>query len=270
MQKMISQDFIKKLFYYDKKTGNFIRNIRRGAKMPGVIAGSLSKDTGYRHIGIDDVNYKSSRLAFLYVEGFLPEHDVDHINRVRHDDRWCNLRHSTRQCNIRNQGMLCTNTSGIKGVWFDKSRKKWSADIIVDGVKLHLGRYSNKCNAIIARWVAEKKHGFQNCISSSSSYRYLIENNMLPNNADNLSFVTDRAKATLSNNTSGTPGVILRKGSGHWMAQIGHNRKKYYLGDFINKDDAVKARSAAEISFNFSGCKTTSLAYLYLEEKGLV
>ena len=44
----------------------------------------------------------------------------------------------------------------------------------------------------------------------------------------------------------------------------------YYLGDFINKDDAVKARSAAEISFNFSGCKTTSLAYLYLEEKGLV
>lgn len=269
-QKKISQAFVKKLFKYEKLTGDFIRLIRRGKEKAGVIAGCINKETGYRHIGINNVSYKTSRLAFLYVEGYMPEHDVDHKNRIRHDDRWENIRHSTRQCNIRNQGMLCTNTSGIKGVYFDKSRGKWVACIEVDGVKIYLGSFKNKDNAIIARWLAEKKFDFPSCISSSSSYLYLKKKGLLPKKNDDICTFIDRAKAKLTNNTSGIPGVVLKKESGNWVAQIGYKKKRIYIGTFKNKIDAAVARSRAEIKYNFPGCKTKSIAYLYIKERGRV
>jgi hypothetical protein len=47
-----------------------------------------------------------------------------------------------------------------------------------------------------------------------------------------------------SNNTSGITGVYWNKEK--WNAIIIKNRKRIYLGSFINKDDAIKARLEAE------------------------
>lgn len=49
--------------------------------------------------------YRSGRLAFLYMTGHWPEWDVDHKNRKRGDDRWKNLREATRSQNLRNRQM---------------------------------------------------------------------------------------------------------------------------------------------------------------------
>ena len=73
------------------------------------------------------------------MEGYLPENDVDHINRIRDDNRWCNLRHVSRVCNIRNRDKFKNNTSGVTGVsWFD-SRGTWRVRIAVDRKQMGLG-----------------------------------------------------------------------------------------------------------------------------------
>jgi hypothetical protein len=48
------------------------------------------------------------------------------------------------------------------------------------------------------------------------------------------------------NNTSGYSGVSFDNESGKWRASIGFNNKKYNLGRYINKKDAIKARKTAE------------------------
>lgn len=51
-----------------------------------------------------------------------------------------------------------------------------------------------------------------------------------------------------SDNTSGFVGVQLRKESGKWRSLINLNKKAYHLGDFTDKNDAIKARKDAEES----------------------
>lgn len=58
-------------------------------------------------------------------------------------------------------------------------------------------------------------------------------------------------KALDSRNTSGVVGVCWDKQEGRWRAQIGVNRGVIKLGSYINFDDAVAARKAAEQRFGF-------------------
>ena len=50
------------------------------------------------------------------------------------------------------------NTSGTKGVHWDKSSRKWRASIQFQGKQHHLGRFDNKQDAINAREEAEEKY----------------------------------------------------------------------------------------------------------------
>lgn len=61
--------------------------------------------------------------------------------------------------NIKNLTMKTRsdNTSGIKGVSWDKSRKKWVVQIRFKGKNYRLGRYDKKEDAAEARRVAEEK-----------------------------------------------------------------------------------------------------------------
>ncbi len=49
------------------------------------------------------------------------------------------------------------NTSGYKGVTWDKSRKMWRAQIVFKKKAIYLGRYADIQDAIDARYEAEKK-----------------------------------------------------------------------------------------------------------------
>lgn len=53
-----------------------------------------------------------------------------------------------------------TNISGVAGVHFRKCRNKWRARIMVDGIDIHLGHFSDKFEAICARKSANNKYGF--------------------------------------------------------------------------------------------------------------
>ena len=52
-----------------------------------------------------------------------------------------------------------------------------------------------------------------------------------------------------STNNSGTTGVCWHKKSNQWCAYICVNYKQIYLGQFNNKDEAIKARKEAEIKY---------------------
>lgn len=78
---------------------------------------------------------------------------LDHINGNRLDNRECNLRVCTRRENNRNSGKRKRNgvsTSEFKGVYFDKSRNKWGASIVVNRKKTMIGRYDREIDAASA------------------------------------------------------------------------------------------------------------------------
>ena len=76
---------------------------------------------------------------------------VDHINRDKLDNRKLNLRFVTQKVNTRNAGMLTTNTSGHKGVSFDKRRGKWFAQSSFNGKHQFGGYHDTIEEAIKAR-----------------------------------------------------------------------------------------------------------------------
>lgn len=66
---------------------------------------------------------------------------VDHINRDSLDNRKCNLRQASLRENIINRGKHSNNTSGYKGVSYDKESSKFKASIGVNGKRKNLGRF---------------------------------------------------------------------------------------------------------------------------------
>ena len=59
--------------------------------------------------------------------------EIDHKNTIRLDNRRSNLRPCTRAENCSNIGLSKRNSSGIKGVCFDRSEGKWKAQLKVNG-----------------------------------------------------------------------------------------------------------------------------------------
>lgn len=67
---------------------------------------------------------------------------VDHINHNGLDNRRANLRLCTTQQNSQNK-LRSDNTSGYKGVCWDKEQKKWVVHITVNKKLVHLGRFTD-------------------------------------------------------------------------------------------------------------------------------
>ncbi len=169
MAKKITQGRLKEVLYYDPDTGAFTWKITKSSlATKGKTAGTLSPG-GYRSIQVDGKHYQASALANLYIEGFLPEHEMDHINRDRDNNKWKNIRHVSHSCNVRNRGMQKNNTSGVTGVRWVQRRSAWYSWIATK----HLGSFKHKTAAVLKRWEAEVELGFPDCQTSSSSFLYL-------------------------------------------------------------------------------------------------
>ena len=68
---------------------------------------------------------------------------VDHINGDKLDNRKSNLRICTAQQNGANSRIGKNNTSGYKGVTWNKRRKLWQAQIMVARKNINLGVFSD-------------------------------------------------------------------------------------------------------------------------------
>ena len=155
---MLTQQRLKQLLRYDPETGLFWWVVpRRGVQMHRPAGRANAAGHGYCEIGVDGKLYRTHRLAFLYMEGELPDGDVDHIDRNRVNNSWANLRLASRSENCANTETRANNTSGHPGVVWDKTRGKWRAQIRLGGKKTNLGRFLTFEEAKAAHDIAAKQ-----------------------------------------------------------------------------------------------------------------
>jgi hypothetical protein len=129
------------ILHYDKDTGVFTWAVARPKIKVGQVAGHLHYK-GYINIELFGKHYSAHRLAWFYVTGVWPQETIDHINRVRNDNRFENLREATRRQNRQNSQYV--NKTGYTGVTFKKwmKNKPYSAAISIGGKPTHIGCYS--------------------------------------------------------------------------------------------------------------------------------
>ena len=84
--------------------------------------------------------------------------DVDHIDGNPLNNRKCNLRICTHQQNLMNVAKKKNNTSGFKGVYFNKQLQKFRAQINIDGKRKHLGYFEKAEDAYKVYCEACAKH----------------------------------------------------------------------------------------------------------------
>ena len=83
---------------------------------------------------------------------------ADHKNGNRLDNRLSNLRNASIGQNAYNTRITSRNTSGFKGVHFDKKRNRWCAKITYNKKTKHLGYYSDPKDAAKAYNLAAIEH----------------------------------------------------------------------------------------------------------------
>lgn len=150
---LLTQEKLREVLEYSPETGIFTWKVRLAHRIKvGDVAGHRNSVHGYIYIIINNKGYGAHRLAFLYMEGYLPENDVDHINGIRDDNRWKNLRHASRSCNLQNRRLGTSSFSGFLGVNWNKHAKKWRAYITIHGKRIHLGYHDTAEEAALARY----------------------------------------------------------------------------------------------------------------------
>ena len=156
---MLTPSRAKELFEYDPDTGYFLRRTSQGGFLIGTRAGCLCNTSGYRFLGVDGKVYGEHRVAFLIMTGGMACDEVDHINQIKHDNRWENLREVTHLQNMQNTSQRKDNATGITGV-YQRENGKYRAAISVNGKKICLGTFEDFNDAVAARKAAQEKYGF--------------------------------------------------------------------------------------------------------------
>lgn len=113
-------------------------------------------NTGYAYSGYNRQPMHRFVLGLGKAERY--EIEVDHINRNRLDNRKSNLRIVTKQDNMKNKSVYKSNTSGVKGVKWNKNINKWQVQINHNGKRIHLGVFKDFEDAKQARLKAEEKY----------------------------------------------------------------------------------------------------------------
>lgn len=100
----------------------------------------LDEHTAYaRHNECSD-GVRSAILMHSLITGWAY---VDHRNGDGLDNRRANLREATHAQNMGNKRLYRTNTSGFKGVTYERRGGRWVASIQVNGRKRYLGTFAS-------------------------------------------------------------------------------------------------------------------------------
>lgn len=123
---MLTQEYLKAKLVYNPETGLFTNK-------KGKVLGHYDKD-GYLRITLNGKIYRTGKLAVLYMTGKYPD-TVDHINRIRDDNRYINL----RLCDMKQNSQNCTkpknNTSGFPGLSLCNKGKQYLCSIQANGIR---------------------------------------------------------------------------------------------------------------------------------------
>lgn len=151
-------ELARSLLSYDPDTGILRWKVRRGSHvMPGDVAGVTDNGAGYCRVKVQKKRIYTHRLIWAMMTGYWPEKHIDHVNRVRSDNRWGNLREAEVWQNGGNKSVMRRNISGMKGVCTDNNGR-YRARICVKGQKMGLGSFRSPESAADAYRKAAKHH----------------------------------------------------------------------------------------------------------------
>lgn len=139
----LTAERLRTLLHYCPETGAFRWLVSNSARRPAGSAAGELKPSGYILIGINGWRYRAHRLAWLYVTGEWPQVQIDHRDNDRSNNKWLNLRPADNAQNQANAKRPKNNTSGFKGVFWNKQRQKWAAKINPDRRQVHLGFFAD-------------------------------------------------------------------------------------------------------------------------------
>jgi len=139
---ILDAERVRQVFHYDPQTGLFTR-IGTSAWKTNVMkptpVGRTPGRFGYVHLTMDGQIYPAHRIAFVYMTGRQPIEQIDHINGIRHDNRWGNLREVSYSENSQNTAHRKNTHSGLRGVY--PASGKWIARICLNKQRQYLGIY---------------------------------------------------------------------------------------------------------------------------------
>ena len=139
---------------YNPETGECWRKLSAGRWRlitPGKQAGV------YTQLQICNRGYKLHRIiAEVFLNGGKPLTATQQVDHIEHadgshaQDRLSNLRIASQSQNLGNQRINRNNTSGYKGVTWQKTAGKWKADIMSSGRHKYLGLFTTPEAAALA------------------------------------------------------------------------------------------------------------------------
>jgi hypothetical protein len=142
--------------YTIDESGNVFSIRRQIMLKPGKIS------SGYAYVVLP--KYKHHLIHRLVAFTYIPNPDnkpcVDHIDGNITNNHVSNLRWATRAENSANSKITNRNTSGFKGVCFDKRTNKWKAQISINSKIKHIGLFDTPEEAYEAyKKAATEFHG---------------------------------------------------------------------------------------------------------------
>lgn len=148
-------DRLHSLLRYDDQTGKlFWKCVTSNRVKVDDEAGTVGKN-GYKYVCIDGCRFLAHRLVFFMKNGLWPNGQIDHMDNDKLNNKIENLRDCAAKENAENKKTPQKNNSvGVLGV--SPSRKKFKAQIQVDGKNKFLGRYETISEAKAAYIDAKK------------------------------------------------------------------------------------------------------------------
>lgn len=127
------------------------RQIKKGDQA-GYLRPGRKNEKGYAAVRLQgNVYYIHRILYYLYTHIDPKDNFIDHIDGNTLNNSIDNLRLVSNKQNQQNRATKNkNNSSGYKGVTWDKNRNKWIAQITVEGKCKFLGRYDCKIKAALA------------------------------------------------------------------------------------------------------------------------
>ena len=145
-------------FSYDPETGVLSRKRGRNYRCNRKLGPTgFKNDLGYLITTASGKSVSVARIAWILMTGKSCANEIDHINRIPDDNRWCNLREAKRFEQNGNRNLRRDNKSGLCGVT-KSERDTWRAQGPGSKGNRYLGSFKTKEEAAVAYDIAASKH----------------------------------------------------------------------------------------------------------------
>lgn len=139
---LMSVGDIRDLIDYNPETGVLTAKANFSGRQAGSVIGSQTWQ-GYYAFSLFGKKCFAHRLAWLLHYGEWPSQPIDHINGIKTDNSIRNLRLCSLSQNQFNKPTQKNNTTGVKGVYWNKRDKRYVASVQFNGKKYSAGHHKD-------------------------------------------------------------------------------------------------------------------------------